>query len=253
MSFPVISAGHEEAFILGLPDGFKLYGAINRPRENAAGKLLVIAHGLGGFTGEYMHQMAARYFIYHGYDVVRLSFYSPEPDARRLSGTTLAQQVQDLQAVLSHFADGYDKVYVAGHSYGGMTTLIANPDIEAVSLWDSSLYPYTDFWARESRVMETCGCTVLDYGYEAVVSPEMIAEGQGYDWDKVQALAEAMRAPTQIIVAGAHIKRPGQKQVYDVLPAPKDYITIDGADHEFVNGDTVYQLLDNTRLWFERF
>jgi pimeloyl-ACP methyl ester carboxylesterase len=242
----------ESRFALDTPDGFRIYGILNRAAAPAE-KLLVIAHGVTGFPGEWLHQSAARYFAARGYDVVRFAFYSGEDNARKLLNCTLQTHAADLGLVLAGKRAGYKKVFVAGHSYGGMTTLLANPDVNAVTMWDSTLWPYKEFWERETRFDEESGLYFFDYGFAVAVSPEMVAEGSAYDFDRVAALAQQMKAPVQMIGASDGIRTDGQKRVFACFPGRKDFALIPGSGHEFTEGETVFALLEKTYDWFERF
>lgn len=246
---PVIT---EERFSIATPDGKRIYGVVNRAQD-PAGKLLVIAHGVTGFPGEWLHKSAALWFSARGYDVIRFAFYSGEPDARKLTDCTLETHAQDLNLVIAEKRKGYEKLFVAGHSYGGMTALIANPDVDAATFWDSTLYSYKEFWERETRYDERSGLYFFDYGFAVPVSPAMVEEGSACDFDKVAALAGRMKAPVQILGAGDGIREDGQRRVYACFREPKDFAIIPGSGHEFTEGGTVFELLEKTYGWFERF
>lgn len=246
--------GPDEGFFLPTPDGFCIYGVVNKAiADKPARKLLVLAHGLTGHYSEYIFMMARDFFTARGYDVVRFDFYSSEPKARSLRDCLLQTHIQDLEQVLAHFREGYDSVFVAGHSYGGMTTLVANPDVNAISLWDSSLYPYREYWEREARYLPELDCYALYTGINALVGKAMVEESCRYDLEKMRNVAEALKPPAQIIAAAEHVKRPGQKQVFDMLPDPKDYTEVKGAHHDFCENDTAQILMNKTWEWFERF
>lgn len=250
---PLFSAGVESDFTLETRDGFTLYGIRNAVVAKPAEKLFVIAHGVTGFPTEYLHQMAARYFVGKGYDVVRFCFYTDQPDARKMKNCTLEDQVADLRLVIEKMRPGYGKVFVAGHSYGGMTAMLANPDVDAISMWDSTLWSYKEFWERETRPDTSYGCRAFDYGFSVPVGEKMFAEGVSYTPDRTMPLARAMKSPVQVMAAGEDVRRRGQEEIFSVLPSPKDFAVIEGAGHEFTEGDTVFDLLDRTYEWFERF
>lgn len=241
----------DETFALSTPDGFKIYGLYNKS-PNPNGKLLIIAHGLTGHTREYLHQMAARHFTGAGYDVVRMEFYGDEPGARRLYEANLKLHVQDLKQVLAHFRGDYKKVFIAGHSYGGMTSMLLNPEVDAISMWDSSLYPYKEWWAWSTRYAPEHNCYLMYTGTESIISAQMVEEGSSWDWDKTSAAARAMKAPVQLMIAGLHVERPGQMKLFNEFPEPKDVRTFQ-AGHDFFENDTVFDLLQQTQAWFDRF
>lgn len=246
--------GVDESFALPSPDGFTIHGTLNKALSTAPSrKLAIFAHGMTGHSSEYIFMTARDFFTTRGYDVVRFEFYCSEPHARSLRDCLLQTYVQDLQQVIAHFRKDYDSIFVAGHSYGGMTALVANPDINAISLWDSSLYPYKEYWERESRYIPELECYSVYAGINALVGKAMIEESLTYDLEKMRAIAEDLNVPTQLVVAAEHVKRPGQKMVFDMITAPKDYTEIKGAHHDFCDNDTAQDLMTKTWEWFERF
>lgn len=250
---PPLSPGHESRFALATPDGFTLYGIRNNAGDTPSDRLMIIAHGLGGYATEYLHQTAAHYFVAKGYDVVRFFFYTCEKNARRLSQCMLKDHVADLNLVIAHFRPEYQNVFIAGHSYGGMTALMANPDVNAVSMWDSTLFPYKDFWDRESRYDERLDCYILDYGYEVLVSKAMVEESSAFDFAFTKKLANAMTAPVQLLVADEGLRTKGQQSTFKEFPEPSDFALIPGAGHCFTEGGAIFDLLDKTYYWFGRF
>ena len=134
---PVADSMQAESWFSALSkDGKKVFGIFNAAASGkVADKIVVIAHGLTGSPQDAMHQSARKYFNERGYDVARIAFYNSDPDGRLLRDCTLQLHADDLNAVVDRFSGQYKKLFVAGHSYGGLSTLFANPDATAISFW----------------------------------------------------------------------------------------------------------------------
>ncbi len=243
----------ETEFEIDTTAPYKIDGLFNKNREGETDKLIIIAHGLTGYLNEFLYLMAARYFSDNGFDVARISFYSGNKHARKFKDVTLKDHVVDLQKTIAHFKGSYKKIFVCGHSYGGMTAVMLNPDITAVSLWDSSLYPYTEYWERETEWSDEFQTRVYDYGYPVIIGKEMYEDAKNLTFEVVSEAASKMKAPTQLVVAGKHAVRPGQQKIFEYFPEPKKYTYIQNADHCFTSGNSVEFLFDETHLWFDEF
>lgn len=253
LNIPLAPESCDQPFILNAGDGRRIYGTLNHARgEKKAKKLLISAHGLTGYPEEWLHTMAMRWFTARGYDVVRFSFYHPAEDARSLQTCLLADHINDLKVVVGYHGPDYDKVYIAGHSYGGMTTVCLNPEVNAVALWDSTLYPYSDWWVTNTRAVPEWKAHFLSDHIEVLANEAMIEEAAQYTLRKMRQLARAMKAPVMLAIAELHYERPGQKQVFESFPDPKTLETVQ-AGHDFFEDDKVFELLQKTEDWFEKF
>lgn len=253
LNLPLAPESQDQPLILNAGDGFRIYGTFNQARgEKKAKKLLICAHGLTGYPEEWLHIMAMRWFTARGYDVVRFAFYHSAEDARKLNSCLLAHHINDLKVVLEYYQPDYDKIYIAGHSYGGMTTVCLNPDVRAVALWDSTLFSYSDWWITNTCADPEWKAHFLSYHVDVLVNEAMIAEAENYDLRKMKQLARAMKAPTMLTIADMHYERPGQQQIFDYFPEPKEISHVQ-AGHDFFEDDRVFELLEKTENWFEKF
>lgn len=241
----------EEDFSLPTADGAIIYGRINYAGDKPAEKLLVLSHGLTGHINEYIHQMARDYFNDRGYDVVRVSYYSSGDKARNLKDCTLKIHAADLNVVINHFSAKYKKTHVAGHSYGGLTILFANPKVTSVSFWDSSFVP--SFWRAEGAYIPELDCYKIGWGCYNLVGKAMVEEAANIKEEDAIALAQALNVPAQVLLAGANNENEKRMLLFESLNSPKDFYDVPNADHCFNKGKTVYDLLDKTNAWFERF
>ena len=113
-------------------DGHQIYGCTNSLESVSPDRAIILVHGLTGNMNEYHHKTAAHFFIKHKYDVIRFNLYSDMPKSRSLSACTLQTHAADLNTVLEQKAKTYRKIFLAGHSYGGPTIMIAQPRRAAV-------------------------------------------------------------------------------------------------------------------------
>lgn len=248
-----LSLMRERAFDVLSADGKKIYVCLNRAGDKPAKKAIVIGHGMAGSPNSYVHMMARDYFNERGYDVYRMAFYWDEPGYRILHECTLDIHGQDLNAVLDHVRGAHQKIYACGHSYGGLTLVFANPRVDALSFWDSSYQPWDRFWSKSAIPTGDGETYHLRWEYLITVGAPMMDEAKDLTRDKVRMMAEKIKTPSQIMVAENSWLINDTSMLYDDLVCNKERQVISKAGHTFVEGKTVYDLLDKTYAWFERF
>ncbi|MFA6280704.1 MAG: alpha/beta fold hydrolase [Bdellovibrionales bacterium] len=241
----------EEPFSLAAVDGKKIYGLLNRSRTPSK-KVIVLAHGFTGHPREYLHVIARNFFAAKGYDVVRFSFYSQESDARKLVECTIQTHADDLAFICDHFRPLYDKLYVAGHSYGGKAMIHANTQAAALGFWDSSFLTYETFWKANATKLEGTPYYTAGWGCDNLINPAMIEMDKNTSESDLIALAQKITTPSLVITAENEGEPTTRTILYDALICPKSYVEIKGADHCFTNGDTVYDMLERTLEWFNQ-
>lgn len=241
----------ETLFTIPTDDGAVIHGILNRG-DAPADKAVILSHGLTGFPQEHLHQSARRHFVRAGYDVIRFYYYCELEKARHFSNCTLALHAADLNTVTNHFRPAYKKLYIAGHSYGGLAALMADPAAEAISFWDSSFLPYDSFWKSEAVFVPALDCYKMNWGWDILVGKRMVEEARDLIFDRVAGLALNLRAPGQVILAASSATN-NKSQLYDALPAPKDFHIVPGSSHTFPEQDVVDDLLQATGRWFGGF
>lgn len=241
---------HEKAIFLDAADGKQIFCIVNHAGVTPSDRVVVLSHGLTGGPNEYMHQAARDFFMARGYDVLRFAYYWIEDECRKLEETTLAVHAQDLQTVLAYVRQDYAEIFVCGHSYGGLTLLFANPDVAALSFWDSA---YRPGWVTSSVVID--GKTYVRFGGKhTLIGPAMAAEVERLlsSPGELTALAQAVTAPSQIIVAGDGDKQDTLNDLLAALTCEKEMHVVADADHSFYHRATVQDLLAHTHDWFSR-
>lgn len=243
----------ENDFYVAARDGRDIFVRQAAP-TNDNGKAVVLAHGITGRPDEYIHLMARDFFTSHGYDVYRMSFYDDADNARKLHTTTLPLQANDLNDVVEHVSDKNENVFVCGHSYGGATTLFANPKTKANAFWDSSFYVWR-FWDEFPKDENTLENELIGQSWRIsmLFSKEMMRHARAQSEETMKQLATAINSPSIVLTAEEYNLVESGKDLFTNLSCKKDYKEIKRANHQFTNGHTVQDLLKETHNWFERF
>ena len=251
------SAAHikeEKNFYITARDGKEIFVRHASSKNNTANKAVILGHGITGNPNEYIHLYARNFFTEKGYDVYRMSFYSNGDKTRNLEDTTIQMHADDINDLIKHITPHHKKIYMCGHSYGGVSVIYANPNVSASSLWDSTFLPWEDTWQeRENDI------TPLDEkyflggnGFRFVFGYDMFNEAKNTTKDMMIHKVESLTAPTQAIsVEFGH--EPMRDELPKYLNEPTEFKIIKGADHCFTNGDTAQDLYNTTHQWFERF
>ncbi len=242
----------EEKFELPTEDGFKIHGIINKAEGNK--KAIIFCHGLGQNMYDYHFQVAKSFFPEKGYDVIRFDFYTGEEGGRNIKDCTVAVHGKDFDVVLGGFEASYDKIYAVGHSYGGLTLLVANNSkTSAVSLWDSTYdtADWKDFWMH---IKEFDMYSFKGDPLNSLVGKDLYEENLIFQGENIDRIVSKFIAPAQVVAAGENLEHviETRERLYKNIGSPsKEYCLIEGADHCFNKGNVVFDLLENTYKWFE--
>jgi alpha-beta hydrolase superfamily lysophospholipase len=247
---------HEDEWKIDTPDGFKIYGITNMAADTPSDKCLVLVHGLTGSILNYLQKAASNFFVTKGYDVIRFSLYSFQGDARRLSQATLGTHAADLNQVIDEKASHYSKLFIAGHSYGGPTIMVAQPkNARALSLWDPS-FDISNIIGKDLKRRKVDGGYIVDSGVEWFAGPDVINEmTQKYDSEECLSLSKSLsQTPIQVLHAksDATIYWKEKYSWHSAGHPENERHFIKGADHCFHRGNTLDEVLDLTHQWFEK-
>lgn len=243
----------EKTFDVITSDGKKIFVYCNRAGKAPSEKAVIIGHGLAGSPNSYMHIMARDYFNQRGYDVYRMAFYWDGPGYRKLDECTLEIHGQDLNAVVKHVQSEHKKLFVCGHSYGGLTLVFANPDVSALSFWDPSYQPWDRFWSKSATLASDGKSYLLSWEYLITIGVGMIDEAKALTREEARNKIEKISIPSQVIVASESFIIKDTEMLFSDLKCQKEKVLIEGAGHTFVEGKIVFELLEKTHAWFERF
>lgn len=244
-----------EEWTLNTSDGKTICGVTDFAHKSGqADKVLVLVHGLTGHMNEYHIKGAANFFRDHGYDVVRFNLYDGE-NGRRLRDTNLQIYARDLNQVLDEKAVGYEKIFIAGHSYGGPTIMVAQPrQATALSLWDPAFEMTKNFAEKNFILVEDQNFYIWPKNNEAILGYEFIDEYKNiYDLEKCLSLSKSLSAvPIQVVAAEEGY---GQDELswHSAGHDLNERHIVMNADHCFWRGNVFQEVLDKSLEWFERF
>lgn len=244
----------ETEWVIDTPDGAKIYGVTVKTRSNPSKKAVLIVNGLGCFYFYHPYSAAAAFFVDHGYDVIRFNFCDAREKARNILECTLETFVADFHQVLDKHRGIYEGLYLAGHSYGGLIIMIANPKgVAAASLWDPSYNMADHSWA-DGLTEELPGDRLLiRWGGAYVSSQKMWDDEKVISKAYCRSLSETAQFPIQVIHAGRGLLHTYGESWHTYCPRPADYYLIENAGHFFEQLDSVPVLLDKCSAWYGRF
>ena len=219
-----------------------LRGSLDKP-------LVIFVHGFTGDRNEHQFFNGARFFNRHGFSSFRFNLYDWKKDARKLEECTLSLHGQDLDTVVEHFRkEGVKKIFVIGHSFGGLTGLLSKKkDFDAAVLWDPSDDQTSVIKARYVKELDKYYVT-YDSSYGFTISKEMYEENKKL---RPSELIKKIHVPIEIIVAGSGILVEGGKKYSQTANEPKALAIIPGATHCFDEDGTEEKLFEETLKWFK--
>jgi len=239
----------EEQFKIPTGDGLNIYGVKNHcdRYQNSA---IIIVHGMAGHIYEHMHKFVADEFE-NRYDVYRFNFYSANRDARKLIDCDLSTHVKDFETVLKFVSEGYKRVYLIGHSYGGPVIMNSklNDKVKAASLIDPS-FALDSFGDWESvQAMGGRKFYIMPTATHMLVNESMYKDIKKITRDYCIDIGSKFTKPLQII----H----GTKDMfghYDAsynLKCPMANVReyIEDAKHNFSNEDFCTELVERLGSW----
>ena len=225
-----------------------IYGTLRGSLKNP---LLVFVHGFTGYKDEHIFFNGARFFEKKGFSTFRFDLYNWNKDARKLEECTLSLHGEDLDTVVKYLRKkGANKIFVAGHSFGGVTVLLSKKkEFQAAVLWDSA----GDRDVRlNAKYIKELGKYYFEEGaYGFTISKAMYEENNKKL--KPSKLIRLMPMPIKIIVAGAGIMVEEGKKLYQNANEPKDFVIIPNAAHTFDEEGTEEKLFQGTYNWLNSF
>ncbi|MGE4351797.1 MAG: alpha/beta hydrolase [Bdellovibrionales bacterium] len=239
----------EEPFAIPTPDGKKIYGTLYRSKT-PNGSVVILSHGIMGSAHEYIHMMARNAMTQNGYDVVCFYYYVYGEAARSLRECTVETHQQDLRQICDHFRSSHQKLYVAGHSYGGRTLMLANPEAHAFAFWDSSFAISKDFWPDRAGDLPGTPYATLHGSSYHLIDPQMIELDRKIDDSDLSDRIRQIKAPSLVAIAEESVNSTTRSELFHTLSCEKKYVEIAGANHLFSKGNSVFDLLETTLDWF---
>jgi dienelactone hydrolase len=246
---------NEEALYFDLPnsEGLRIKGIL---RGKLTQPVAVIMHGKPGHGNELLPYLGARYLHEQGVASLRLFMYDFEPKTRNLLDCTLQTHADDFDAVVAALRkQDVPKIFGIGHSYGGITILLAKAKLDAAVLWDPT---HGSVYARHPEQQEDFPTKTIDgivvglagYGYIDSVRGDAYSKQMGdtTEW------AAHKGYPLKVISASEGIMTDLGARYIDAADEPKELVVIKGASHQFEDSDRVVaELFDETTGWLQKF
>jgi dienelactone hydrolase len=218
--------------------------------------LFIVVHGLPCSMNETLYEIATQWFSEHGYATFRFNLYDWRKGSRQLVDSTPKTHAADLDAIVCYFRKrGVKKIFVAGHSFGGLTILLSKQqNFDAAVLWDPSYessFVKKKYGAPGGRFVKAVNGYVMKWGMNVIIGKKMAREVDELQWNR---LTPDFHVPLKIIVAGKGVLRKGANRYFKDANEPKSLDIIKGATHYFDDElgmrEELYRL---TKTWFDRF
>jgi len=245
----------ESDLVINLPDGKKIHGILRGSLTDNS-PVLVMMHGRPGSGNELLQYLGGHYLYDKGITTLRLSMYDFGSEYRDLLDCTLDTHIADFDTVVHYLRDnGVDKVFAAGHSYGGLTILGSKSQLDGAILWDPShglawQDPIFDSPDYPEKTFENIVVGIGGSGYISSTEQQAYdrALGDTTEWARNKGY------PMKFILAGAGPLAKYAMKYYEVADQPKAVVNIKTAHHQFEDSDEVVEeLFSETAEWVNRF
>ena len=146
---------------------------------------------------------------------------------------------------------GAKKIFVVGHSYGTPTILHSkNQGFDAAIFWDGSFTERIQKYFKKAKYIQQIKGRLLDWGFHILIGEKMIKEAE-----KVNSLAliDKLSKPTLFAYAGKGALIESGRKMYDRSKAPKKFIVIKNAQHNFNEDGTQEKLYSETINWLKKY
>ncbi|NND65828.1 MAG: alpha/beta hydrolase [Gammaproteobacteria bacterium] len=242
----------DEEICIKSRDDLYIYGVHAKSNPQNSSRAIIYLHGLTGDSWDPNFEMAKFYFAERGYDSIRIDLYSWQDDARRFHDSTLFKQSEDLADVIDHFKNCYKKIFIVGHSFGGLSAVYGNPlDVSAFSLWEPS-YCNDERLFATAKPLQGTDWFYFEGGCNYLVKKNVIDEYLSIAEAGMDQFLNKINTPTQIISGAQGVLIPHHPEMLAALNGAREHIVVEGAIHTFREGNSVFELLENTHRWFEQ-
>lgn len=224
----------------------KFSGSLKKP-------LFIVIHGLLGNMDEEFYGSAVQWFGKRGFSTFRFNLYGPQRGARQLTDCTLKVHSSDLDKVVGYFKKkGVKKIFVAGHSFGGLTILLSRKqDFDGAVLWDPSYK--TSFTKKVygfpgGKYIKEIKGYLMRWGINVVIGKAMAEEVDSLRWNSI---AKNFKVPFKLVLAGnGELK--GAKSYISSAKVKTELATIKGATHYFNDKKGLQENVFRSSLkWFK--
>lgn len=236
----------EHDLIITIPDKKKIYGRLRGVNKNT---LVILVHGLCGHMDEHQFYNAARYFEKRGMSAFRFNLYDWHKGARTLDDCSFEVHARDIDFLVARFKkQGYKKIVVVGHSFGGPSILHSQKkEFDAAVFWDPSFdeqlnwFEKTNTHDKKSRYEQT-------WNYSVMIPRVFIETIRAF---KPTQVIKQLRKPSLFIIAGKGVLK-RVHATFDAAHEPKKFHLIKKAGHSFQEDGTAEELYKVTVDWIKQ-
>lgn len=226
----------------------KFSGSFNQP-------LFIIVHGLLGNMDENFYHSAVRWFGKHGFSTFRFNLFGHQKDARQLMDCTLKTHSADLDTVVRYFRKrGVKKIFVVGHSFGGLVILCSrDQNFDGAVLWDPSYkisFTKTIYGFPGGKYIKEVNGYLMRWGINVVIGKAMAKEVDSLQWNLI---TKNFKVPFKIIIAGKGALR-NAKEYLNSTKVEKDLMIVKRATHYFNDKKGMQdKIFKASERWFKKF
>ncbi len=238
----------EKEIVIPLGENKNLRGIL---RGKTTSPLIIFVHGFTGHKNEHQFFNAARFFEKKGFSSFRFDLYSWRKDARKLEECTLSLHGKDLDSVIDYFRkEGIKKLFVVGHSFGGVTVLLSRKkNFDVAVLWDST--GDADVHINAKFIPQLNRYYFDEWAYGFTIGKDFYEENNNKL--KPSKLIKKIDVPIKIITAGAGELAVDNKKLFENANKPKEFAIIPNATHCFDEDGTEEKLFEETFDWLKKF
>lgn len=247
---------YQEKAIKNIPiaDNFSTSGYLLEKANNKS--LVICCHGLGGNAHNHMNLSVRDYIIKNelNFDCFRFDFYKEAENHRNFLNTTIQAQVDDLDKIITFFADRYENIYLVSASYGGLTTAVLNSiKVTKQALIDPSFIIDVP-WAQSTSIQlidkeKNIYNANFDKNVPFLFSSEMKAEGLAWSPNKSQEYIDNIKVDTLLVQANSPYYELSKSLNFDNRNIKTIYI--ESADHSFTTIGSMDIMLKETFEYFK--
>lgn len=228
-----------------------IFGVLDTPKWKSKG-LIIFVHWLTDNLDSHMLPNSAKYFTKKWYTTYRFNLYGERKQERKLKEANLKNHINDLNMVINHFERTSQKIFLVGHSFGGLTILYANTkDIVWIILRDASIGGKELLDDVMHDTQNRSYSIDRGDGYKHLIWPKMYKDFL-IDPQKHLMQISKIHLPIKIICAEKWLQKAGKKY-YKTTNDPKEICIIEWASHCFNEENKENQLFAETYDRIKRF
>ncbi|OGH60932.1 MAG: hypothetical protein A2848_00055 [Candidatus Magasanikbacteria bacterium RIFCSPHIGHO2_01_FULL_50_8] len=236
----------EQDLTINTPDKKKIYG---RLRGTSKKTLVILVHGLCGHMDEHQFYNAARYFEKRGMSAFRFNLYDWHEGARTLNDCSFEVHARDIDLLVTRFKkQGYKKIVVVGHSFGGPSILFSTKkQFDAMVFWDPSFDETLDWFENIDTQNKKPRYELTDI-FSVMIPRVLIEEIRAFRPAKIIA---GFEKPALFIIAGKG-ELQNVRKTFDAAQEPKKFHLIKKATHSFQEDGVAEELYKVTADWIKK-